>query len=62
MSANWVAKAKDEAPCGLPNAEIGTLAAKLLEVKAEFVRTLLDLAQADGRWLSHRRYPFEPGE
>ena len=62
MIANWVAKAKDEAPCGLPKEEIGAFAAKLLEVQAEFVRTLLDLAQADRRWLSHRPYPFEPGE
>ncbi len=38
----------DEGHCGLPEEELGPLAARLLEVPAELIRTALDLELADG--------------
>ena len=38
----------DEGHCGLPEEELGPLAAKLLEVPAKLIRTALDLELADG--------------
>ena len=43
-----LAEAMDEGHCGLPEEELGPLAAKLLEVPAEVIRTALDLELADG--------------
>ena len=43
-----LAEAMDEGHCGLPEEELGPLAAKLLEVPAELIRTALDLELADG--------------
>ena len=43
-----LAEAMDEGHCGLPEEELGPLAAKLLEVPAELIRTALDLKLADG--------------
>ena len=43
-----LAEAMDESHCGLPEEELGPLAAKLLEVPAELIRTALDLELADG--------------
>ena len=41
-------EAMDEGHCGLPEEELGPLAAKLLEVPGELIRTALDLELADG--------------
>ena len=38
-----LAEAMDEGHCGLPEEELGPLAAKLLEVPSELIRTALDL-------------------
>ena len=43
-----LAEAMDEGHCDLPEEELGPLAAKLLEVPAELIRTALDLELADG--------------
>ncbi len=43
-----LAEAMDEGHCGLPEEELGPLAAKLLEVPADLIRTALDLELADG--------------
>ena len=43
-----LAEAMDEGHCGLPEEELGPLAAKLLEVPTELIRTALDLELADG--------------
>ena len=43
-----LAEAMDEGHCGLPEEELGPLAAKLLEVPAELIRTALDLELAEG--------------
>ena len=43
-----LAEAMDEGHCGLPEEELEPLAAKLLEVPAELIRTALDLELADG--------------
>ncbi len=43
-----LAEAMDEGHCGLPEAELEPLAAKLLEVPAGLIRTALDLELADG--------------
>ena len=43
-----LAEAMDEGHCGLPEEELGPLAAKLLEVPAELIRTALELELADG--------------
>ena len=43
-----LAEAMDEGHCGLPEGELGPLAAKLFEVPAELIRTALDLELADG--------------
>ena len=43
-----LAEAMDEGHCGLPEEELGPLAAKLLEVPGELIRTALDLELADG--------------
>ena len=43
-----LAEAMDEGHCGLPEEELGPLAARLLEVPAELIRTALDLELADG--------------
>ena len=43
-----LAEAMDEGHCGLPEGELGPLAAKLLEVPAELIRTALDLELVDG--------------
>ena len=43
-----LAEAMDEGHCGLPEEELGPLAAKLLEVPAELIRAALDLELADG--------------
>ena len=43
-----LAEAMDEGHCGLPEEELGPLAAKLLEVPAKLIRTALDLELADG--------------
>ena len=43
-----LAEAMDEGHGGLPEEELGPLAAKLLEVPAELIRTALDLELADG--------------
>ena len=43
-----LAEAMDEGHCGLPEEELGPLAARLLEVPAEMIRTALDLELADG--------------
>ena len=47
-----LAEAMDEGHCGLPEEELGPLAAKLLEVPAELIRTALDLELADGTVVS----------
>ena len=41
-------EAMDEGHCGLPEEELGPLAAKLLEVPSELIRTALDLELAEG--------------
>ena len=41
-------EAMDEGHCGLPEEELGPLAAKLLEVPGELIRAALDLELADG--------------
>ena len=46
--AHALAEGMDEGHCGLPQEELGPLAAKLLEVPAELIRTALDLELADG--------------
>ncbi len=43
-----LAEAMDEGHCGLPEEELGPLAARLLDVPAELIRTALDLELADG--------------
>ncbi len=43
-----LAEAMDEGHCGLPEEELGPLAAKLLKVPADLIRTALDLELADG--------------
>ena len=43
-----LAEAMDEGHCGLPEEELGPLAAKLLEVPADLIRAALDLELADG--------------
>ena len=43
-----LAEAMDEGHCGLPEEELGPLAARLLEVPADLIRTALDLELADG--------------
>ena len=43
-----LAEAMDEGHCGLPEEELAPLAAKLLEVPAELIRTALDLELTDG--------------
>ena len=43
-----LAEAMDEGHCGLPEEELGPLAAKLLEVPTELICTALDLELADG--------------
>ena len=43
-----LAEAMDEGHCGLPEEELGPLAARLLEVPAELIRTALDLELAEG--------------
>ena len=43
-----LAEAMDEGHCGLPEEELGPLAAKLLEVPAGLIRTALDLELAEG--------------
>ena len=43
-----LAEAMDEGHCGLPEEDLGPLAAKLLEVPAELIRTALDLELAEG--------------
>ena len=43
-----LAEAMDEGHCGLPEEELGPLAARLLEVSAELIRTAQDLELADG--------------
>ena len=43
-----LAGAMEEGHSGLPEEELGPLAAKLLEVPAELIRTALDLEHADG--------------
>ena len=43
-----LSEAMDEGHCGLPEAELGPLAAKLLEVPGEPIRAALDLELADG--------------
>ena len=43
-----LAEAMDEGHCGLPEEELEPLAAKLLEVPGELIRTALDLELADG--------------
>ena len=43
-----LAEAMDEGHCSLPEEELGPLAARLLEVPAELIRTALDLELADG--------------
>ena len=43
-----LAEAMDEGHCGLPEEALGPLAAKLLGVPAELIRTALDLELADG--------------
>ena len=47
-----LAEAMDEGHCGLPEEELGPLAAKLLEVPAELIRTALDLELAEGTVVS----------
>ena len=47
-----LAEAMDEGHCGLPEEELGPLAAKLLEVPAELIRTALDLELAEGAVVS----------
>ena len=41
-------RSRSEGHCGLPEQELGPLAAKLLEVPGELIRTALDLELADG--------------
>ncbi len=41
-------EAMDEDHCGLPEEELGPLAAKLLEIPAELIRAALDLELPDG--------------
>ena len=41
-------EAMDEGHCGLPEEELGPLAAKLLEVPGELIRSALDLELAEG--------------
>ncbi len=43
-----LSEAMDEGHCGLPEEELGPLAAKLLEVPDELIRAALDLELADG--------------
>ena len=43
-----LAEAMDEGHCGLPEEELGPLAARLLEVPADLIRAALDLELADG--------------
>ena len=43
-----LAEAMDEGHCGLPEEELGPLAARLLEVPDDLIRTALDLELAEG--------------
>jgi len=47
-------EAMDDGHCGLPTAELGPLAEKLLEVPQELIRTALDLELQDGAVIADR--------
>lgn len=48
-----LAVAMEEGHCGLPEQALGPLAARLLEVPVELIRTALDLEHADGTAVAH---------